>query len=118
MSSEQELQIAVVAYAKDEFPILKTLGFHVKNNSPSINQGRLAKRMGVTKGVWDFLILVKSREYCGLAIEFKVAPNKLTPAQEVFRRELERQGYFCAVVYSVEEGRRAISNYMNETIGD
>ena len=114
---EAEIQIQAVAYAKETYPILQTLGFYVNNNSPSIFQGVRNRKLGTTAGVFDFICLVRSGAYSALAIDFKVPGNELSLVQRKFQKVAEKQGVKCCVCYSFEQATALIDEYMGG-IGD
>lgn len=116
--TEEEVQAAVVAWAREreaERPALRLL-FHPANGEyrPRRTAGRLSA-MGVVAGVPDLLLPVPSGPFAGLAIELKVLPNDLTPAQALWLDLLARYGR-CAVTvcWTAEQATAAITEYLDD----
>lgn len=87
---------------------------HIPNEgarNPSF--GAKLKKLGMKRGVPDLFIAVPSNGFHGAWIEVKQPKGKLTKEQEIFLDRANKNGYFTAVVYSVDEGINAISWYMN-----
>lgn len=72
------------------------------------------KREGTLAGCLDVAIMVPRIErvlvsdekfegpYHGAFIEFKAGKNKMTKEQLAFAERMKKQGYYCALCYSVE----------------
>ena len=82
------------------------LTFAVPNGARFISN-RHASRVreeGMKSGVPDIICAVpRGGEYCGLAIEMKIPPNKSTPTQVKWQMMLARKGWRVAVCHSAEE---------------
>lgn len=72
------------------------------------------KRMGMRRGIPDYLFMHKSNKYSGLWIEFKAGKNKLTKDQKIFFEDAmsPEANYKCVVVYSAKEAIDAIKEYL------
>lgn len=86
------------------------------------------KGEGVTAGASDAMLLVPSRKYHGLCIEFKrqayeAVNGKLklrktyqSAAQRRWQEAVEKQGYLYVVVRTLEEFIKLIDSYLNDLI--
>jgi hypothetical protein len=74
-----------------------------RNGFEDVQYSNPHKRTTVKAGTPDFLVTRNSRR---LAIEFKIPPNKLSPAQETFFAMAERQANRCAVCYDLASAIR------------
>jgi hypothetical protein len=84
----------------------------------------IAKAMGLTKGVWDYLLPVMrlvryptpisraARPVGGLWIEMKKPKGKLTDEQKWWGDEMVKQGYATVVCYDWPQARAAILSYL------
>jgi hypothetical protein len=68
------------------------------------------KSEGMRAGVLDVNFPIPQGDWHGLWLEFKIKPNKLTPAQEAFKQEIES---YCMVrvCYSWLEAKAAVEEY-------
>ena len=118
--TEHQIQCAFIEWcARNEkkYPGLR-LGFAVPNGGlrNKATAGKL-KAEGVRAGVPDWMCPVpvakwqKQHSYLGLAIEFKVRPNKLTDAQCHYIADLLAQGWLVEVCYSREEAIKTVERY-------
>lgn len=78
------------------------------------------KAEGVSPGVPDVLVfdagpmaLPSRGQYRGLALEFKIKPNKPTDAQLRWHEQLRARGWSVCVAYSADEAYGALCNYLN-----
>lgn len=111
--SEEEMQIAVIAWADSQpHPALRWL-FHVPNGGhrDPATAGRM-KAAGVRKGVPDLLLPWHTTGYAGLAIEMKRRPNKPTLEQIEWLDFLDRQDWRTEVCYSAERAIEVIRAYL------
>lgn len=60
----------------------------------------------------DAFIPFGNKGYHGLYLEFKIYPNKLTPEQEKFKKNVEANNYFAVVCYSFIEAKEALLKYL------
>jgi hypothetical protein len=71
------------------------------------------KRQGVVPGVPDMLFFeLGYTSFCGLAIEMKRRPNKVSPEQREWLTGLEARGWSTAVCYSAEEAWTTLTDYL------
>lgn len=100
------------------YPHLSFFMIHVPNESEMPVQGRVkAKRKGVRSGVPDLLFLKKSGKYSGMAIEMKRATkkhsSKVSDAQMMYLQELSEEKFSTAVVYGLDQAKKAIKEYLH-----
>lgn len=74
------------------------------------------KAEGVVSGVSDLLLLVPSRQYHGLCIEFKTDKGRQSEAQKEWQRAVELQGFCYRVVRSLDEFIDLLAWYFDNTI--
>jgi hypothetical protein len=109
--SEDSIQKSVVHWARLQ-PGLRDLLLHVPNEGKRTPQyGWRLKSIGLLPGVWDLFIACGRQGYIGAWIELKSANGRLTPEQVVFGNNMEQQGYFTAVCYSIESAINTIQWY-------
>lgn len=111
---EDSLQIEVAEYLRSQYP--KAMFCHCPNggNRTAIEGARL-KRMGVLNGMPDIMVFEQkhtSSFYRSLAIELKIKPNRLTPAQQDCLKQLEQRSWKIAVCWSFEEAKQVIDDYL------
>lgn len=104
-------------YAHRSFGLPENLLFHCPNQGASGGAGRgfHLKMMGVRKGMPDYLLLVPSGQYHGMAIEMKSAIGRVSPEQKVMLDDLEKFGYFCVIARDSGTAREAIEQYLKPT---
>lgn len=118
--SEDALQKACCQYL--EWHPRRPLYFHPANGG-SRNKIEAAKfkGMGVKAGVSDLVILEPSSEvvndlwtadYHGFMVELKATGGKLSEAQTDFLLAAQQRGYKIAVVYTFDEFKTLIDNYL------
>jgi hypothetical protein len=106
--TEDKFQIDV---AKRLDAIVPDYWTHVANEGERhVKVGAKNKRKGLKKGIPDVLIFKKPPcgGYVGAAIELKVGKNKCTPEQKTWLSNLEKVGWYCAVVYTMDQFDAAI----------
>jgi hypothetical protein len=117
LQPEQIDHINIVNWFNYEFPELEPDFHHFANERKcSIQQGRTLKRMGVKKGVLDFLLALPLNGRAGLWIELKVGKNKPTKEQLEFAERKIARGYDAAFVWGFEAAKEVILNYLKEYI--
>lgn len=112
--TEEDMQIAVIAWADSQIhPALRWL-FHVPNGGhrDPATGGRL-KAMGVRAGVVDLLLPWRTGDYIGLAIEMKRKPNKPSAEQLEWLDHLQAQGWHTEVCYSAALAIDTIKAYLD-----
>lgn len=72
------------------------------------------KQEGVTAGAPDVHINVPRGIFHGLLIEFKVSPNKPSLVQVKMMANLTKQGYKCAVCYTLDSAIELVDSYLKE----
>lgn len=112
--SEYALTVAVANYLAHRKDLLWS---HIPSGEHrNAVTGAKLKRMGLIRGLPDFLIfdkctyseykaghLYRIREKVGVAIELKVGKNKTTPEQAEWLEKLVKRNWRCAVCYSLDE---------------
>lgn len=108
----QTLFFEILKLNEKKYPSLKFV-FAVPNGGHRhVAVATKLKREGVKRGVFDVLFFHRTKDYSGLAIEFKAGKNKLTPEQKEFQSYLETQGIYTAVCYSVDQALDEIEKYL------
>lgn len=96
--SEYKVQSAFVKWIRYQYPNITI--FHIPNGEKrDIRTASKLKSMGVLKGVYDLYIV----DY-KLFIEVKKSKReKLSPAQEEFKKKVEKSGHHTLEVYGLED---------------
>ena len=124
--AESDIQQTCVAWFRRQYPAYAKLLFAVPNGGArSAVEASIMSGEGVLAGVADVLLLVPSRKYHGLCMEFKrqairyvdgkrhVLKTYQSPAQKEWQKAVEAVGYRYAVVRSLEEFIILINNYFD-----
>lgn len=114
--TEHQLQVNCFKYFGFQYPEYSNLFFAIPNGMWAKNIGTAIKqkREGLKAGVFDtFLMLPKNNKH-GLWIEFKVGKNKPTANQLQFKEQAEAQNYQTAIIYTFDDFKSLIDNYINE----
>ena len=127
--AESDIQQTCVAWFRWQYPKYSKLLFAVPNGGArSAVEASIMSGEGVLAGVADVLLLVPSRKYHGLCIEFKrqaykAVDGKLKLAktyqrsdQKIWQEAVEAQGYRYAVIRTLEEFINLINSYLNDLI--
>lgn len=116
---ESQIQQACVKWFRMQFPQIATLCFAVPNGGGRNKlEAAIMKGEGVTAGVADMLLLVPSKQYHGLCIEFKKEKTETSkrtyqsPEQKRWQAAVEAQGYRYAVCRSVSEFVDLVIEYL------
>ena len=113
---EHQLQTACFQWFNLQYPEFRGLLFAVPNGGGrSRIEAALLKAEGVVAGVADMLLLVPSKGYAGLCIEFKAATKAAhqSEAQKNWERLINKYGaYKYTVVRTFEEFRTLMYNYL------
>jgi hypothetical protein len=113
MNQEDIVQINVVNWFKHNFPHYKKDIHHFANQRRcSQQQGRLLKRMGVTKGVSDLHLALPKDDYAGMWLELKADNGKPTKEQLEFIEHKNNRGYYATWVTGENNAKREILNYL------
>lgn len=115
-ASEHDEQAAFVAWcAWQKYPGLE-FGFAVPNGgSRHVAVAVKLKAEGVRRGVLDWYCPKRMHGFTGLAIEFKVGRNKLTPEQRLEVDFLRGEGWFVEVCYSADEAIAVVKRYFRSS---
>jgi hypothetical protein len=114
--SEDGHQLAVclwAAYNLNKYPELKWL--HHSPNGGFRNQREAAKlkAMGVKQGFQDLILIVRRKQYNGLAIELKkLKGSVISSEQEDWKNHLSSEGYYATVCYGWIEAVAVIETYL------
>ena len=125
---ESSIQQACVAHFRNIMhPELKGLLFAVRGGARNAFEAGIMKGEGVWSGVSDCILLVPSKGYHGLCIEFKrkwfEADKKgrivekrsyQEKEQKEWQALVEAQGYRYAVVRSLDEFKELINSYLEQ----
>lgn len=120
METERQLHLSVVQLIRDCYewaPLIPGLGEH--QSTPGRRVDAWAK--GYLSGQPDLLVLVPTKGFCGLAIEFKSPSyrNKPSPKQVTFLSRLEEVSRFKTVVSnSYEEITQIVLEYLSPDESD
>lgn len=118
--SERTIQINLINWFKYEYPELSEDIHHFANERKcSIHQGRILKRMGVSKGVSDIFIAIpvfewQRTKYHGLWIELKAENGKLTVEQSKFIFHKNERGYLAVAVWGLDAAKEVIRTYLKD----
>jgi hypothetical protein len=87
--------------------------FHIRNESRSIAESMIGKKMGVVKGVPDYFLCQPSDCFHGLFIEMKRKKGgKLSQEQKDWIELVKSKGYEAVVCYGAEEAIDIVDNYV------
>lgn len=112
---ESELQIRCVKWFFYEYPYLRMLLYHPKNEGTANGrrQGAIAKAEGVVAGVADLMLQIASNGYHCLAIEMKTKTGRQSPEQKLFQLYLENAGGKYVVCRTYDDFVSVVSEYVN-----
>lgn len=107
MKPEQVAQVNFINWINYHYPdIGKNDTHHFANERKcTVMEGRLLKRMGVTKGVADIFVGIPQNGFHGLWIELKVGKGKVSREQKAFLENKVKRGYYAVAVWG-EEGAK------------
>lgn len=127
--AESDIQQTCVAWFRWQYPAYAKLLFAVPNGGArSSVEASIMSGEGVLAGVADMLLLVPSRKYHGLCMEFKrqairyvdgkrhVLKTYQSQPQKEWQAAVESVGYKYVVVRSLEEFIKLIDSYLNDLI--
>jgi hypothetical protein len=113
--NEHEEQRSVILWANTmaiRQPVLKLL-FAVPNAARrSFGAANYMRAEGLKRGVPDLFLPCARGGYHGLFIEMKVKPNKPSPEQVEYIRELNAQSYHALICWSASEAITNIEKYL------
>lgn len=111
-SKEDNLHIACCDYLDLQYP--KLLYTHPANEAKRTPFERYkAKKLRMKPGVPDLLIFDPFQGFSGLAVEFKVKPNRLSPHQTYWSDVLFNNGWYVWTVYDLD----TFMNLINDCYG-
>jgi hypothetical protein len=116
--SEHDEQVALFDWARvyqTEIPDLAMM-FSIPNQGGSgkgaIIRGRKMVKEGLKSGVPDVFLAVSRGEHHGMFVEMKIKGGKVSPNQKCWLNALTLAGYICVVVYTFEQAKDAILDYI------
>ena len=112
---ETELQIMCVRWFGYQYPYLKTLLYHPKNEGTANGrvQGAIGKAEGVVAGVADLILQVPAWDHTCLAIEMKTKAGKQSYQQKVFQAYLENAGGKYIICRSFDDFVEMVGRYLH-----
>lgn len=123
VGKEDDFQISVVNWIRSQYP--NVLMNHTPNGAGILGGkstgARIAKltklkKMGVSKGFPDLSILEPTERYHALYLELKIWPNKPTPEQLEWHRQLRDRGNRVATCYGLDEVIEIVKEYGNDIL--
>lgn len=111
---ESEMQIQCVRWFRYQYPHLKMLLYHPKNEGTAGGrvQGAIAKAEGVVAGVADLILQVPAFGYHCLAIEMKTEKGRQSAQQKIFQCYLENAGGKYEICRSLDDFMKTINGYL------
>jgi hypothetical protein len=112
--TESQQQAESVAWFRQQYPQFARNLFAIPNGGfRNPKTAAILKREGVLAGVPDTFLAIPRKDSHGLFIELKTAKGKPTELQLQMMAILTVHGYKCEVVYSIDEFKKTITNYLN-----
>ena len=100
--AESVLQAALIEHLRMR-AVPGLVYFAVPNNPRNRVAGGTLKRMGMTAGVSDLILLHKGRAY---ALELKTEKGRATPAQKAFLSRFQDAGGIAWIAYGLNDAIR------------
>jgi len=122
LTPEDHLQMQVMQYLKLQYPNI--LAVHIPNEGKrSLFERWKSKILGIKRSMPDLLIFKRIKfpldimtneyyEHSGLAIEFKIKPNKPTYEQLRILGYLQEEGWDTKICYTFDEAKEIIDFYL------
>lgn len=113
---ESELQIQCVRWFAYEYPHLRMLLYHPKNEGTANGRGRgaIAKAEGVVAGVADLILQAPSTDgFSCLAIEMKTPAGRQSQEQKLFERYITAANGKYVIVRSFDDFKSIVMEYVN-----
>lgn len=111
---EDNIQMSCVRYFTVKYPHLAQLLHHSPNGGKrNAREAARFKVMGTRAGFPDLVLHVPSGIYHGAFFELKAPKGVLQTSQKAYLQSLKEQGYYVAVVRSVESFAKEIEVYLN-----
>lgn len=112
--SESEQQTECVNWFRAHYPQFEKLLFAVPNGGfRNKRTAAILKREGVLPGIPDLAFCLPKNGYHGLFIEQKIKGNSPSDYQKEMIKLLSEQGYKVEVVYSTDQFKEVIHQYLN-----
>lgn len=112
---ESELQIQCVRWFAYEYPYLRMLLYHPKNEGTANGRvsGAIAKAEGVVAGVADLILQVPTTDGLScLAIEMKTPTGRQSKEQKLFEKYIVIAGGQYAIIRSFEGFKTIVNQYV------
>lgn len=113
---ESELQIQCVRWFAYEYPHLRMLLYHPKNEGTANGRvrGAIAKAEGVVAGVADLILQTPSTDgFSCLAIEMKTPAGRQSQEQKLFERYITAANGKYVIVRSFDDFKSIVMEYVN-----
>jgi VRR-NUC domain. len=111
LSKEQLLHSSVCDYLDYKYPHI--FYFHPHNEGKRSNYERfLIKVMRLRPGLPDLFVPIPRKGITGMALEFKIKPNKLTKNQIEIINVLNSYNWNVNICYSFEQAKLYIDKYL------
>lgn len=113
---ESELQIQCVRWFAYEYPHLRMLLYHSKNEGTANGrvQGAIAKAEGVVAGVADLILQAPSEGgFSCLAIEMKTPTGRQSPDQKMFELYIKAAYGKYVVIRSFDDFKAIVKEYVS-----
>lgn len=113
---ESELQIQCVRWFAYEYPHLRMLLYHPKNEGTANGRvrGAIAKAEGVVAGVADLILQAPSTDgFSCLAIEMKTPAGRQSQEQKLFERYITAANGKYVIVRSFDDFKSIVMEYVN-----
>lgn len=113
---ESELQIQCVRWFAYEYPHLRMLLYHPKNEGTANGRvrGAIAKAEGVVAGVADLILQAPSTDgFSCLAIEMKTPAGRQSQEQKLFERYITAANGKYVIARSFDDFKSIVMEYVN-----
>lgn len=113
---ESELQIQCIRWFAYEYPHLRMLLYHPKNEGTANGRvrGAIAKAEGVVAGVADLILQAPSTDgFSCLAIEMKTPTGRQSQEQKLFERYITAANGKYVIVRSFDDFKSIVMEYVN-----
>ncbi len=107
---EYELQKSIIEYIKMQYNVLYCAS--AGGLRTSITQAKRMKATGYVAGFPDLAIFEPNGEYHGLFLEVKTKKGRVSASQLAWIKKLNERNYRAVVVYSFDEAKREIDDYL------
>ena len=112
---ESEMQMQCVRWFAYQYPYMRMLLYHPKNEGTANGRvrGAIAKAEGVVAGVADLILQAPTTDgYSCLAIEMKTEKGIQSPQQKLFERYIVIAGGQYAIIRSFEGFKTIVNQYV------